>query len=61
VAFNSASLGESQQRSANCDLYVIRVGRKANDLEWPRRKAQMPHCSVELNSPPAESAALVRA
>ena len=55
VALNTAALGESQQRRAGSDLYVIRVSRKANDLQRPRRKIQMPHCNVEVNAAEAAS------
>jgi hypothetical protein len=31
------------------------VSRKANDLQRPRRKIQMPHCNVEVNAAEAAS------
>jgi hypothetical protein len=43
VALNSASFGEGKQSSANSNLDVIRMGRKACDLERAWREAQMPH------------------
>jgi hypothetical protein len=49
MALNTASFGESKQRSAGSDLDVIRMGCKAYQCERAVRQAQMPHCNVEIS------------
>ena len=50
MTLDISPLRKGKQRTPRSDLDVIRMGCKADELNWARRQAQFPHRAVESTS-----------